>query len=57
VQAPLIRPGLLAAACDLEQQLKNLPSDLLDRRITGRNRRRIHIYQIVPSLILMCYGL
>ena len=48
VQPPVIRPGLLAPAGDVQDQLEQLPADLLDRRLTGGDAAGIEVDQIVP---------
>src|SRR5947208_2234888 len=50
IQTPMVAPSLLAAACDIEEKTENLPADILDARMTGRDTAGIDIDQIVPTL-------
>ncbi len=50
VQGPIIGPGLLAAARDIEDQVGQFPADVLDRCFISGDAVGIEIDQIMPAL-------
>src|SRR3954469_10093023 len=46
----MIRPGLLASARHVKDEMEDLPSDFLDRRFTGRNTSCVNVDEIMPLL-------
>ena len=46
----MVGPRLLASTGDIEHHLEDLPPDLFDCRIAGRNRARVDVDQIAPAI-------
>ena len=50
VQAPMIGPGLLTSAGDVEDETENLPADVFYRRATCGDAAGVDVDEIVPAL-------
>ena len=50
MQAPLVRPCLLAAAGDVENVVENFPAGFFDGGFTGGNTAGVDVHQIKPAV-------
>src|SRR5438105_5790791 len=46
----MIGPGLLAAAGDVKDEVEQIPANLFDGRVTGRDAAGVEIDEVGPSL-------